>query len=251
MTKKSSKLELTVARIQHRFGPQSLIKGRPRAPIEAHPHISTGFRTLDKALIIGGLPCGKVSEWVGYPTSGKTTVALKFLEQAQSGGRTVGYIDQARYFDADYAHRCGLDLSRLLVGSPYEIGETLAMTESLVRSNSLSALVIEVMDVLWVDAHPTYDVAQWLNRLSLSLARTRTVLLVLRDSPELRSPALSALAHYACTRLHIVREEWKRLGHDIRGYRARVEVVKNKLGPAGRAATIEIRFNGTVRGGGL
>ena len=125
------------------------------------------------------------------------------------------------------------------------------MTESLVRSNSLSALVIDIMDVLWTDAHTTHNVAQWLNRLSLSLARTRTTLLVLRDSPDLRSPALSALAHYACTRLRITREEWKHLDRDIRGYRARVEIVKNKLGPAGRVATIEIRFNGTVHGDGL
>ena len=248
---KSSKLELVVARIQHRFGPQSLIKGRPHAPLEAHPHISTGFRALDEALTIGGLPCGKISEWVGHATSGKTTIALKFLEQAQTGGRSVGYIDQARYFDADYAHRCGLNLSRLVVGTPYEIGEMLAMTESLVRSNSLSALVLDVMDVLWADPHTSGDIAQWLNRISLALARTRTALLIVRDSSELRSPALSALAHYACTRLHIVREEWKRLNHDIRGYQARVEVVKNKLGPAGRAVTIEIQFNGTVRGDGL
>ena len=125
------------------------------------------------------------------------------------------------------------------------------MTESLVRSNSLSALVIDVMDVLWANAHTTHDVAQWFNRLALALANTRTALLVLRDAPELQSPALSALAHCACTRLRIVREEWRRLDHDIRGYRARVEVVKNKLGAAGRAVTIEIRFNGTVRGEGL
>jgi len=250
--KRSSKLEHTVALIQRRYGPQALSKGRPYASFGSHDHVSTGFRALDQVLGIGGLPRGRISEWVGRATSGKTTAALLFLAQAQAKGRSVAYIDHGRNFDADYAHRCGLDLSRLLVASPYGIEETLATTESLVHSNNLSALVLDSTDdMLWANAYVAHDVAQWLSRLSLGLARTRTVLLVLRDAPDARSPALSALAHYACIRLRMSRDEWIHVGRDIRGYKARVEIAKNKLAPAGRAATIEIRFNGVVRGDGL
>ena len=162
MVRKSTqkrKLEATVARIHARFGPRSLTRGSlpvilgapPTGRQVAVPHIPTGFSDLDDALRIGGLPKGKISELVGLPTSGKTTLALKFLVQAQAGGAQVAYIDQARFFDADYAHRCGIDLSRLLVGAPYGLTEALATTEALVHSGSLAALVFDVMDGLWGD----------------------------------------------------------------------------------------------------
>jgi recombination protein RecA len=171
----------------------------------------------------------------------------------------VGYIDQARYFDPDYAHRCDLDLSRLLVGRPYDLREALAMTESLVRSGSLSALVFDAPDFLWTDPEATSQLAAFLDRLPASLARSRIAFLFLHESPPGRSAtlrqaqdvALSALAHYATVRLQVVRERWLRRHGDVRGYKARVEVLKNRLGPAGQAVTIAIEFDGTVRGSGL
>ncbi|UCC65454.1 MAG: hypothetical protein JSV36_10595 [Anaerolineae bacterium] len=259
---KKRQLEMAVARVHLRFGPRSLFKGRIPAAADTSapfPHIPTGFPALDSALGIGGLPKGRVSELVGLPTSGKTTLALKLLSQAQADGGQVGYVDQAHYFDPDYAHRCGLDLSRLLVGSPLDLREALAMTESLARSGGLSALVFDALEVLWTDPDAARRLAAALNRLTARLAHSGTVLLFLHASPAspgkdpstAGSPALSALAHYASVRLQVTRERWLRRGGDIRGYEARVKVLKNRLGPAGRTATIAIEFNGTVRGNGL
>jgi recombination protein RecA len=259
---------MAVAALHRRFGPQVLVKGLAarRDGRAAVPHIPTGFPDLDRVLGIGGLPKGKVCEVAGPATSGKTTLAIKFLTQAQAGGQVgapptsqvaapptnqVAYIDQALYFDPDYAHRCGLDLSRLIVGQPADTEEALAMTEALTRSGQLAALVFDALDFFWTDPAIASRLAATLNRLPAPLARSGTILLVLHEAPDSGSPALSALAHSAAVRLRVVREGWLRRQGDVRGYKARVEVLKNRLGPTGRTASIRIEFNGTVRGNGL
>jgi recombination protein RecA len=258
-------LDMAVATIHRRFGARSLLKGRPASTAAGSPaHISTGFPALDRALGIGGLPRGRMCELVGPATSGKTTLALKFLAQAQAGGAQVAYVDQALYFDPDYAHRCGLDLSRLLVGTSYDLREALAATEALVRSGSLSAMVFDSLDFLWTDAQAAALLAATLNRLPAALSRANTTLLILHETapaetaagasgelPLGNSPALSTLSHSAAVRLQVVREHWVRRHGDVRGYEARVEVLKNRLGPAGRVVNLTIDFNGTVRGNGL
>jgi len=245
---KKKRLEMTVASIQQRWGWQALRKLDRSSATAAVPHIPTGFPDLDQALGIGGLAKGRISEVVGPATSGKTTLALKFLVQAQAGGGAVGYVDHARFFDPDYAHRCGLDLSRLLIISPYDLEEALAMTEALAESGGLSALVFDALDVLWSDKQAALLIAACLDRLVALLSRSDMAILFLHTS---ESQALSALAHHATVRLHVARERWLRSHQDVRGYEARVEVQKNKLGRAGRAVTIAIKFNGTVRGDGL
>jgi recombination protein RecA len=264
---------MAVAAVHRRYGPWALVKGKPASAAggDRVPHIPTGFAALDQALGIGGLPKGKMCELVGPATSGKTTLALKFLVQAQANGGQVAYIDQALHFDPDYAYRCGLDLSRLLVGTSYDLQEALAMTEALARSGSLSVLVFDALDFLWTDLKATHLLAATLNRLPAALTRSGTILLVLhepsiahpfsgsfltgpsaaRSLPAGGSPALSALAHYAAVRLQVIREDWVPLHDDIRGYNARVEVLKNQLGPTGRTVSLTIKFNGTVSGNGL
>lgn len=277
--KRQRQLDTAVATIRHRYGSRALVKGKPATATGSVPHIPTGFSTLDRALGIGGLPKGRVCELVGPATSGKTTLALKFLAQAQAGtpvqagigmpGRSeqVAYVDQALYFDPDYAHRCGLDLSRLLVGTSHDLREALAMTEALIHSGGLAAVVFDALDFLWTDPEAASLLAASLNRLPAALSRSGTTLLVLHEasgdgvspsvasppgvSPPGASPALSALAHFAAVRLQVVREEWIHRQSDIRGYKARVEVLKNRWGPAGRAVTLAIEFNGTVQGNGL
>jgi recombination protein RecA len=270
--RRQKRLDAAVATIQGRYGPWALIKGRRARTAKAVdgndpaavPHIPTGFPQLDQALGIGGLPRGRMCEIVGPATSGKTTLALKFLAQAQKrNGTAVGLIDQALYFDPDYAHRCGLDLSHLWVGTPRDLQEALVMVEALVRSGGLAALVLDTLEFLWTDRQASSLLEATLNRLSAFLARSGMILLVLHetriDSPSggsrslarSSSPALSALAHYSTVRLHVTREGWVKRHGDVRGYKARVEVLKNKLGPAGRTAHIQIDFNGTVRGNGL
>ena len=249
-SKRTKGLKMTVATIQHRWGLKALRKFESPAKAQV-PHIPTGFPRLDDALGIGGLAKGRVSELLGPITSGKTTLALKFLVQAQSNGGSVGYVDHARFFDPDYAHRCGLDLSRLLIVSPYDLEEALAMTEALIGSGGLTALVFDGLDALWNDAHSAQQLAACLDRLVAPLSRSGTTMLFLHAPPKMGSPALSALAHHATVRLHVVRDRWLRHHGDVRGYEAKVDVRKNRLGPAGRVVTIAIKFNGTVRGDGL
>jgi recombination protein RecA len=262
--KRQRQLDMTVAAIQRQYGPWALVKGdRSRVTGSAAvPHIPTGFPALDRALGIGGLPQGRVCELVGPATSGKTTLALKFLAQAQAvgpAGGQVGYLDQALYFDPDYAHRCGLDLSRLLVGRPQDVREALAMTEALAHSGGLAALAFDALDFTWTDPAAASLLAATFDRLTTALARSGTVLIVLHELPVGNatsggSPALSALAHVAAVRLGVVRERWlhdRRPHGDIRGYQARVEVLKNRFGPAGRTVSLAIEFNGTVQGNGL
>jgi len=247
---------MTVAAIQRQHGPWALVRGGASrvAGSTAVPHIPTGFPALDRALTIGGLPKGQVCEMVGPATSGKTTLALKFLVQAQAGGGQVGYLDQALYFDPDYAHRCGLNLSRLLVGRPQDVRETLAMAEALAGSGGLAALVFDALDFTWSDPQAASLLAATFGRLPTALARSGMVLLVLHESPNGSSPrsaAVSPLAHVAAVRLQVVRERWLRQGKDVRGYQARVEVLKNRFGPAGWTVSLAIEFNGTVRGNDL
>jgi recombination protein RecA len=251
--KRQRQLDLAVAALQHRYGPRALVRGDAAAGGDAVSHIPTGFAALDRALAIGGLPRGQVCELAGPATSGKTTLALKFLAQAQAqaGGTRVAYVDQALYFDPDYAYRCGVDLSRLLVGAPRDLAEALAATEALARSGGLAALVFDALEFLWTDPAAASLLAATLSRLPAALARSGTVLLVLHESPGDNSSATSALAHTAAVRLQVTRERWLRQGGDVRGYEARVEVLKNRFGPAGRAARVAIEFNGTVRGNGL
>ena len=246
---------MTVTTIRRRFGPRALSKGKPLSSVgaDATAHIPTGFPALDRALSIGGLPQGRICELVGPPTSGKTTLALKFLQQAQrhKASGLVAYVDQALCFDPDYAHRCGLDLSRLLVGATHDLQEALAMTEALARSGSLAALVFDALDFFWTEPLAASRLTATFSRLPPFLARSGTILLVLHESPDRNSPALSALAHTAAVRLQVIRERWLRQGGDVRGYEARVEVLKNRNGPSGRAVHVAIEFNGTVRGSGL
>ena len=253
--KRRRQLDMAVATIHRRYGPQALVKGKPISAAGV-PHIPTGFPALDRALGTGGLPKGKICELVGPATSGKTTLALKFLARAQAAGGQVAYADQALYFDPDYAHRCGLDLSRLLVGKPHDLREALAMTEALVHSGGLAALVFDALDFLWTDAEAAQLLTTTLNRLLVTLSRAGAVLLVLHESlagsaPGGEGPTLSALAHHAAVRLQVVRERWLHTHQDIRGYEARVSIQKNQLGPAGRTVLLTIEFNGTVQGNGL
>jgi recombination protein RecA len=244
---------MAVTSIHRRFGPRSLVKGKPRATFDTptHPHIPTGFSALDDALGIGGLPKGRITEIAGLATSGKTTLALKCLVQAQAAGGQVGYIDQAGFFDPDYAYRCGIDLSHLLVGTPEDLDETLAMVEALVRNGGLSALICDATESFGIGLRSASRFSSVLSRLSAPLKRTGTTLLFLHDLSTTGTMTLYALSQYATVRLQVVRERWKRLHGDIRGYEARVEVLKNRLGPVGCEVTISIDFNGTVHGNGL
>lgn len=262
--KRQRQLDAAVWSIHRRFGSQSLVRGTPAAAGNVPgrvPHVSTGFQALDDALGSGGLPRGSLCELLGPATSGKTTIALKFLAQAQTHGRHVAYVDQSGHFDPDYAYRCGLDLSRLWIARPADLREGLATVEALARDGSLAAIVLDAADFFWDDPGAAGQLAAMVGRLAAPLARSETILLVLHEAEATSTSPLSALAHAAAVRLRTSRERWLRAaglprsrhggerGGDVRGYEARVEVLKNRLGSAGRSVKLAIEFNGTVRAG--
>jgi hypothetical protein len=220
-----------------------LFKGRPPASVgDALPRVSTGFGALDEALG-GGLPMGSVCELLGPATSGKTTLAFKFLAQAQGQSNYVAYVDQAGHLDPDYAYRCGLDLSRLWIGQPADLQEGLAMAEALVHSRGLAAIVLDSPDFFWDDPGQALGLAASLGRVVAPLARSEMVLIFLHETA---MASLSALAHHTAVRLRVTREQWIIRHDDVRGYKARVEVLANRGGPPGRTVMLSIEFNGTV-----
>ena len=263
------RLNATLADIHQRHGTRALVRGKPPSTVGAEStiaHVSTGFPSLDQATGIGGLPKGRINEMIGPATSGKTTLALMVLAQAQEGNKQVAYVDRSRSIDPDYAHRCGLDLSRLLIVRPHNLQESMAMTEAITGSGGVEAVVFDSPGSLWCDADASSQLSAFLDRLASPVAQARVMLLFLRmpviDSKqnqqpqlqgriEVQSSSLRALAHHATVRLSVTRERWLRRHGDIRGYTARVEVLKNRMGPAGRSALISISFNGTIRGDGL
>jgi recombination protein RecA len=247
-TDRLKQLEMAIHGIQQRYGTLALVRGRPLsfAGEGAVPHISTGFAALDEALGIGGLAQGRLTEILGPATSGKTTLALQFLAQAQANGGVVGYIDLARTLDPDYAYRCGLDLERLAIFSPDNLPEALAMTDITVANGALSALVFDAPDALWRDS--THALAGTLDHLMAPLHRAGTALVFLHVPVAPMTCGLRALAHYASMRLYVTRERWLRHYENIQGCEVRVEIVKNRLAAASRAATVAISFTGTRRG---
>lgn len=249
MSYKTQQLEMAVTSIQQRWGLRAIQK--PDAATAPFPHISTGFPTLDEALGVGGLAKGRISEFLGEATSGKTTLALKFLQQAQADGAQVAYIDPGQSFDPDYAHRCGLDLSRLLIAVPRSAEETFTIAEALVGSGGFSALVFDGLDELWSDARCGALLGSSLDRLAAPLAKSASVLLFLRTPANETSAELRPLKHHATVRLGMKREEWLRSRSDICGYNIRAEIIKNRLGAAQRAVLLTIRFDGTVHGEGF
>lgn len=269
------RLEKTVTDIQNRFGLRVI--GRP-AETAAPSVIPTGFPALDAALGIGGLPRGRIVEIVGVPTSGAATLALKAAAQAQERDGTAGglavYIDIARTFDPDYAHRCGLDLHRLMLIHPYNTQQAIAMLPDFITNAGLDANGAADLLVFDMPLHPPPEperrqqLSSALGRLLAPLSRSGSVLLFVTSlRPDSDPPANSplpgnsplldgyprhlALPHYASLRLLVRRARWLHRREDVRGYEADVLVLKNKLGQAGREVRVAITFNGTVRGDGV
>lgn len=231
MSKKQKRLEAAVTAIQQRWGGAALQRGLPAAATA--PAIPTGFAALDAALNgCGGIPRGRLTELLRAPTSGMTTVALKVMAQAQQGGADAAYLDLPRTFDPDYAARCGVNLHRLLLVRPHSGPEALEMVYHLLRQRRLGLLIFDSAAAL----HAAPPTPTALSQLVAPLAQSATALLFL--TPQQYGGALSpanyppgfALPHRAALRLTLTKERWLDRGRDVRGYEARVVVLKNKLG---------------------
>jgi len=252
--KKMKRLEMTVAAVQRRWGPKALRRLEASATTAEIPHIPTGFPDLDKALGIGGVPRGRVTEILGTPTSGMATLALRIIVSAQADGDTAAYLDLGCTFDPDYAARCGVNPARLLLVRPHTGGEALEIAHSLIASGAAGVLVFDSVSQLLAEPHGAQAMSAALRRLIGTLAGSPCALIFLTplyfgDATSLHNyPSGFALPHYAAVRLLIEKERWIRKRRDVRGYQARVTVHKNRLAVVGQQVTIAITFNGVVNG---
>lgn len=242
-------LEQTVAAIRRRHGPAALVRAAEAAPkVLALP---TGFRSLDAALGIGGLPRGQITEFLGPLTAGKTTLAACLVAQTQRLGEEAAYLDLGGVLDADYLARCGVDLDRLVVVRPRHSHQALEVALHLVARARPGLLVLDAVEDL--EASPLDP--QWaqgaLRQLVGRLRRSPTVFLALHHAPakEATYPLGFDLGEHAWLRLQLGKVRWLRRHRDVWGYEVEVQVLRHRGGREGKRAWVRFTFNGTVRGG--
>ncbi len=240
-------LQQLIATVQRRWGARALRRlGEDVVP--AVSVLPTGFAALDAALGIGGVPRGRLTEVLGTPTSGATTLALTLLARTQAAGDLAGYVDLSRTFDAEIAALLGVDLAALLLVRPASAADALEIIVALVGSGGLGALVVDSLALLQSDHQDAIVLEQALRGLPATLSASPTALVALTPLPY--TPAYtralaftgSLVGHAAALRLHIAREAWVMAEHGPPGCHARVSVLKHQLAPAGGDAQVLIQF---------
>jgi recombination protein RecA len=230
------RLMATVAALQQRWGAKAVRRLGQEAlsPVDV---IATGFPALDEALGCGGIPRGRMTELRGVPSAGAASLALPLAANAQADGVVV-YLDLNATLDPAYAARLGVRLEQLLVVRPADTPQAFDIAQDLLFTER-PALV--VFDAPLIDrARRSLAQENRLDRLVRPLSQARTALLFVTTMPA-SSPA--TLLHYAALRLHMERSRWLYHQQDICGYEAEIQIVKNKLGPAGREVRVEILFD--------